>query len=176
MDFQNVKETFFAGLLLAPFFSTEQMVASNTVVVAHCDWMANNQVYRGLFQCFPGFSQQIEQGQEQIHDPMSATVEAVLSQNFGNITMLLQLHYSFFDINSVILCRHKSRGHDFGIIDLALRINEMVKCFQHIVTKVKYYYNLAIHAILRFRSGFVTINFIRSRMDFGLEPLSGILG
>jgi len=52
-----------------------------------------------------------------------------------------------------------------------------MECFQHVVTKAKYCYNLGVHAILRSRLGLVTINFTSFRMDFLLtSPLGGNLG
>jgi hypothetical protein len=99
---------------------------------------------------------------------MTATIEAALAKHLGNLTMFRQLPVCLFDIPTEVQRSYAGGCRHFGIANPALQIFCMMEYFHPFITKAKYCNNLGVHAILRFRFGFSTINFTRFRMDFAM--------
>ena len=177
MNLQTVEIASLAGLIAAPFFSTIQMGTVDAIIVTGCHRKTIDHINRVGIQFFPGFSQQTEQGQEQIGNAVQTAIEAALFQDLRNVPIFLQVDTCLLNISTKMQCRCDGSGHHFGIAHLALSVFVMMKSFQHIVTKAINCYNLGVHAILRFGFGLVPINFTRFRMDFlVISPLGGYLG
>jgi transposase-like protein len=90
-----------------------------------------------------------KQGQEQLGNPMQATIEAAFREHIRDISMVVQETTSHFVITPEVQHSDNGSGHHFCIAHLALPIFVMVKCLQEIVTQAKYCYNLAVHVFLR---------------------------
>jgi hypothetical protein len=177
MDFETVEVAFLAGLKSPPRLTMIEMATANPIIVTCGKGKAIDDINRAGVQLFPGLTQQVEQGQEQICDPMPSTIEATFPQHMGNIAIFLQVMPRLLKVPAEVQYSHDRRSHYFGVADLALWVFVMAQGFQHVVTKAKDCDNLGVHAILRFSVGSSTINFTRFRMDLSVRsPLGGNLG
>jgi hypothetical protein len=149
MDFQPIKVALFAGLVAPEGFLVIKMAALDTVVIAGCNGKTVDDVNRVTVQLLPGFAQQVEQGQEQVSDPMLTTIETAFAQDVRNIASFLKMRTGLFRVSAKVKRSQNGNRHHFRIRDLALGIVSVIECRKHIVRQAIYCYNLGVHAFLR---------------------------
>jgi len=123
-----------------------------------------------LIQGFPGFTQGVKDGPEQVGQTMQATVEATSAQQVRYVVMLVQKAISFRLVAAKVQGGYQSNRHNLSICYPTLAIFLMVKCFQKVVTNTENCYNLAVHVASWLVCGFSNYNFTRSYMDFMQLP------
>ena len=89
MDFQAIKEPPFYRLFFAPYFSSVEPVATDTIFVVCNNQKTDNVIDRAFIKIHLRLSEPREQGQEQFSDAMQTAIEMGIGLNVRPATLIL---------------------------------------------------------------------------------------